>query len=57
MENINHLIEENEYLKTKLTKLNIENAELKASRRDALKVVKDCLKVLRAEKKNFVDTK
>lgn len=57
MENINHLIEENEYLKTKLTKLNIENAELKASRRDALKVVKDCLKVLRAEKKNFVDSK
>lgn len=53
MTEINHLIEENEYLKHKLSVLHQQNAALEAKQRDALKVVKECMELLRKEMKVF----
>ena len=56
MSELNYLIEENEYLKQKLSVLHQQNALLESKQRDAMKVVKDCLTLLRKEMQMFEST-
>ena len=53
MTEISYLTEENEYLNHKLSVLHQQNAALEAKQRDALKVVKECMELLRKEMKVF----
>tara|TARA_Y200000002_G_C22624473_1_gene639645 strand:+ start:1041 stop:1220 length:180 start_codon:yes stop_codon:yes gene_type:complete len=53
MSELNYLIEENEYLKKKLSLLHQQNALLESKQRDAMKAVKDCLDLIKKEMKAY----
>jgi hypothetical protein len=53
MSEMTHLIEENEYLKQKLSTLYQKNAALEAKQKETSQALKDCIEMVRQEMKKF----
>lgn len=53
MTEITHLIEENEYLKQKLSMLYQQNAALEARQKTTIQALKDCMDLVKQEIKKF----
>ena len=53
MNEMTHLIEENEYLKQKLSTLYQKNAALEAKQKATSQALKDCIEMVRQEMKKF----